>query len=106
MIKFQTETTDISRNIGIEMGKKQYGFTDIDRFDHRVDRNDRIFNFGGNGLAILIIAGAGLGRYGKALGHRHTQTGHFRQIGAFAAQQFPHFAVAFGKQVNVFCTHH
>ena len=31
MIKFQTETTDISRNIGIEMGKKQYGFTDIDR---------------------------------------------------------------------------
>ena len=49
MIKFQTETTDISRNIGIEMGKKQYGFTDIDRFDHRVDRNDRIFNFGGNG---------------------------------------------------------
>ena len=42
MIKFQTETTDISRNIGIEMGKKQYGFTDIDRFDHRVDRNDRI----------------------------------------------------------------
>ena len=49
MIKFQTETTDISRNIGIEMGKKQYGFTDIDRFDHRVDRNNRIFNFGGNG---------------------------------------------------------
>lgn len=49
MIKFQTETTDISRNIGIEMGKKQYGFTDIDRFDHRVDRNDCIFNFGGNG---------------------------------------------------------
>ena len=46
MIKFQTETTDISRNIGIEMGKKQYGFTDIDRFDHRVDRNDRIFNSG------------------------------------------------------------
>ena len=36
MIKFQTETTDISRNIGIEMGKKQYGFTDIDRFDHRL----------------------------------------------------------------------
>ena len=31
MIKFQTETTDISRNIGIEMGKKQYGFTDIDQ---------------------------------------------------------------------------
>ena len=44
MIKFQTETTDISRNISIEMGKKQYGFTDIDRFDHRVDRNNRIFN--------------------------------------------------------------
>ena len=49
MIKFQTETTDISRNIGIEMGKKQYGFTDIERFDQRVDRTDRIFNFGGNG---------------------------------------------------------
>ena len=47
MIKFQTETTDISRNIGIEMGKKQYGFTDIDRFDHRVDRNDRIFSISG-----------------------------------------------------------
>lgn len=49
MIKFQTETTDISRNIGIEMGKKQYGFTDIDRFDHRVDRNNRIFNLRCNG---------------------------------------------------------
>ena len=49
MIKFQAETTDISRNIGIEMGKKQYGFTDIDRFDHRVDRNRRIFNIGRHG---------------------------------------------------------
>ena len=43
MIKFQTETTDISRNIGIEMGKKQYGFTDIDRFDHRVFAERWIF---------------------------------------------------------------
>ena len=49
MIKFQTETTDISRNIGIEMGKKQYRFTDIDRFGHRVDRNNRIFNLRCNG---------------------------------------------------------
>lgn len=49
MIKFQAETTDISRNISIEMGKKQYGFTDIDRFDHRVDRNNRIFNIGSHG---------------------------------------------------------
>lgn len=49
MIKFQAETTDISRNISIEMGKKQYGFTDIDRFDHRVDRNNRIFNLRCNG---------------------------------------------------------
>ena len=46
MIKFQAETTDISRNISIEMGKKQYGFTDIDRLDHRVDPNNRIFNIG------------------------------------------------------------
>ena len=64
MIKFQAETTDISRNIGIEMGKKQYGFTDIDRFDHRVDRNDCIFNFGGNG------------RYSP-------KDGHFRRAGAW-----------------------
>ena len=49
MIKFQTETTDINRNIGIEMGKKQYGFTDIDRFVYRVDRNNRIFNIGSHG---------------------------------------------------------
>ena len=67
---------------------------------------DLRFNFGGNGLAILIIAGAGLGGNGKALGNRHAQVGHLRQVGAFAAQQFPHFAVAFGKQENVFCTHH
>ena len=55
--------------------------------------------------AVVIIAGAGLGGYGKALGHRHTQIGHFRQIGAFAAQQFAHSSIAFGKEIDVLFAH-
>ena len=53
MIKFQTETTDISRNIGIEMGKKQYGFTDIDRFDSSPCRKDSF------GISCGTIYGSG-----------------------------------------------
>ena len=51
--------------------------------------------------AIVIVLGAGLGGDGKALRHRHTQVGHFSQVGALAAQQLPHGAVAFGEQVDV-----
>ena len=64
------------------------------RLDFRVD-----------GLAILIVLGAGFGRNSKALGDRQTDVGHFRQIGALSAQKLPHFAVALGEQINVFVRH-
>ena len=44
--------------------------------------------------AVVIILGAGLGGDGEALGHGHTQIGHLSQVGALAAQQLPHGAVA------------
>ena len=44
--------------------------------------------------AVVIILGAGLGGDGEALGHGHAQIGHLSQVGALAAQQLPHGAVA------------
>ena len=51
--------------------------------------------------AIRIILGACLGGHSEALGYRHAQIGHLSQVGALAAQQFPHGAVAFREQVHV-----
>lgn len=75
MIKFQTETTDINRNIGIEMGKKQYGFTDIDRFDielsgrsafsisgGRVGIRQKVDIFGVLVLGVVTAVGGGMMR--------------------------------------------
>ena len=52
--------------------------------------------------AVVIVLGAGLGGHGKALRHRHAQIGHLRQVGAFAAQQLPHGAVALGEEIDIF----
>ncbi len=62
-------------------------------------------NFVVNGTAILIVFGAGFGGDGEALGHRHTQAGHFRQVRALAAKQLPHGAVALGEQVDILMRH-
>ena len=51
-------------------------------------------------LAVGVILGAGLGGDGEALGNRHSQAGHLGQVGALAAQQLPHGAVAFLKQIH------
>ncbi len=58
---------------------------------------DLLLNLRGDGASILIITGAGLGSDGEALGDRHAQIGHLSQVGALAAQQLPHGAVALGK---------
>ena len=59
----------------------------------------------GDGTAIRIITSAGLGGHGKALGHRHTEIGHLSQVGALAAQQLTHVAVAFTELINIFMAH-
>ena len=56
-------------------------------------------------LTVLIILRAGLGGNGKALRHRQPDIGHFRKVGALAAQQLPHGSVAFGEQVAVLFAH-
>ena len=63
------------------------------------------FDLGGDLLAVLIVAGAGLSAYREALGDRHSDIGHLGQVSALAAQQLAHIGVAFGKQVNVLFAH-
>ena len=58
-----------------------------------------------DGAAVLVVLGAGLGGDGEALGHRHTQVGHLRQVGALAAQQLAHGAVALGEEIDELFTH-
>ncbi len=47
-------------------------------------------------FAVLVIFGAHLRGDGKARRHGDAYQVHFCEVGAFAAQQFAHFAVAFG----------
>ena len=54
---------------------------------------------------VLIVLRAGFGGNGEALGHRQTDLGHFRQVGALAAEQLTHLRVAFGEEINVLVTH-
>ena len=64
--------------------------------------HDLFLDIGINLAAILIVTGAGLGGDGKALRHRHAQTGHFGQVCALAAQQFTHGAVTLREQIHIF----
>ena len=65
--------------------------------------HDLRLDLGGDGAAIVVVLGAGLGGDGEALGHGHTQVGHLGQVGALAAQQLPHAAVAFREFVDKLC---
>ena len=56
-------------------------------------------------LTIVIVTGAGFGGNGEALGHRQTDTGHFSQIGALAAQQLAHVSVALFEEVDILLLH-
>ena len=64
-------------------------------------KQDLILNIRIDGLAVLVITGAGLGGDGETLRHRHAQSGHFSQIGTLAAKQLTHFAVALREHVNI-----
>ena len=66
---------------------------------------DLCFDLRGDGLAVFIVPGAGFRGHGEAVGNGHAQAGHFRQVGAFAAEQFPHRAIALRKQINILFTH-
>ena len=55
--------------------------------------------------AVLVILGAGFGGDGEALGNGKADVGHFRQVGALAAQQLAHAGVALGKQVHILLCH-
>ena len=65
--------------------------------------------FGGILPAVCVKSCAHLGGDGEAGGDRQAQIGHFRQIGALAAQQVLHFAGAFSlavtKSINPFIRH-
>ena len=54
---------------------------------------------------VTVVLGAGFGGDGEALRHRHTEVGHFREVGALAAKQLAHVAVAFGEQVYILVRH-
>ena len=54
---------------------------------------------------VLIVLSTGLGGDGEALGYGHARVGHLSQVGALAAQQLPHVAVAFVEHVNKFLAH-
>ena len=47
--------------------------------------------------AVLIVFGTGFRGNSKPLGDRQSNVGHFGQISAFSAQEFPHSTVSFGE---------
>ena len=47
--------------------------------------------------AVFIIFGTGFRGNSKPLGDRQSNVGHFGQISAFSAQEFPHSTVSFGE---------
>ena len=67
--------------------------------------HDLSLNFRIDDLAIFIVLGAGLSGDGKALRNRQTDVGHLGQVCAFAAEQFSHVCVTFGKQVHILLAH-
>ena len=62
-------------------------------------------DFGGDGFAVFIITGAGLGCDGEALRDRHAEVGHLGQVRALSAEQLAHLAVALGEKVDILVTH-
>ena len=51
--------------------------------------------------AVLVVLRAGFGGDGEALRDRHSEVGHFCEVGALAAKQLTHGAVALGEKVNI-----
>ena len=68
--------------------------------------NDLRLNFGIDLLSVFIILGASLGGNCKTLGNGKPDVGHLGKVCAFAAQQFTHLRVAFGKQINILVCHY
>ena len=77
----------------------------VDLLDLDKSGVDLLLNVRADGLAIVVVAGAGFGGDGEALRHRHTQRGHFREVGALAAQEVAHGGVALAEEVDILCRH-
>ena len=60
---------------------------------------DLRLEFGRIGLAVLVVIRADLGRDGEARRDRQAEIGHFREVGAFAAEQVAHLGAALGLAV-------
>ena len=60
----------------------------------------------GDGLAVVVIAGAGFGGDREALRDRKAERGHFGEVCALSSEEFAHVGVTFGltaaEEVNVF----
>ena len=62
-------------------------------------------NIGVDLLAVLVILRARFRRNGEALGNGKTETGHFRKVGAFAAEKLAHFRITLGEEVAILFCH-
>ena len=66
-------------------------------------RKDLVHDVLSDHLAVGVIAGAGLGGHGEALGNGHAKVGHLGQVGALAAEQFAHVGVTLFEKVYILC---
>ena len=66
----------------------------VDFFDLSQSFVDLRLDFIIDAAAILIVLRAGFGGDGEALRNRHTEVGHLSEVGALAAKQLPHGAIA------------
>ena len=55
--------------------------------------------------AIFVILRTGFSGNGEPLRDRHTDIGHFREVGALAAEELAHIGVAFREQVAILLSH-
>ncbi len=58
----------------------------------------------GNLFAVAVIPCACLCRNGKSLRDRHSEIGHFGEVGSFTSEQFAHRSVSLRKQINILLT--
>ncbi len=62
---------------------------------------DLVFDVLGNFLTVIIVTGAGFGCDREAAWDGQPQAGHFRQVGALAAEKVFHLGVAFSELIDI-----
>jgi len=70
---------------------------------------ERLFNLledlGHDDLAVVVVAGAGLGGDRKALRNRQAEIGHFGEVRTLAAEQIAHARVALAEEIDILMRH-